>query len=871
MNGWGKCATVSALCAILAGCGGSPNTPDGSTVGSPGGPLPPPPSLVKTELRVTLPARKHAPFGIRPHYLSPNTASLSIGLASVNGAPASGTHVTVINTSPKSPNCKIETPSLICTASIDAQPGDDVFNVTTYAWPNATGSVLSAGSAAATIGSGGRGGVRLSNSVSLTIGGVIAKLSLRAGATSIERGKATTVPVTLVAYDASGAQIVGNSEFDTPVTLSIEGDGAGAFHLKNGAQSGNSLSILRPTGKLTLAYDGNNQASTSISLQASVTEPNSVSASLALKVSGSPPPLPPGTIYVLNAGKKAGLGATLTVYDGSHAGNVSPKRTLALSNTLYARSIAVDGAGNIYVGYLDSAQGFSPVAGTPDRGNEVAVYPPSAAGSDPPVSVITADSGTGTALFPIAMAFDSTGNLVTYGATNFGGSETDAVLTYAPGASGSAAPLRAWSFASPSIRYAGPTGLALDPADNFYVAGIMHTPLGPDPGIFVNTSANQSNSGASPSRTIPWDGKTQLVSGQVANVTLDPSGEVVTGNYALVRGSTTSCQAKINVFAGGATGGTTDVAPLRVATLSGVATSNPNCYSPSNPLAGFYPFVTAYGNSTFVADEFGNAIDAFSSTANGTAKPKFAISGTATGLDTPIGVVIVPPSKAAISSASGPARVRFVEGAPLLETKVGGAPVGLGTAFLSVNDTTVASYFPYGWITQFSSYKAGVLQVRVIDSLGYAVGPFKTNALAGGKSYSVVLVGTYPKYSLLTFEEPPAASGKASLAVYAASPSTPHIDFGTFKVSTGTHYVRLGSAQYGNLVLRSLGSHVSNTGAYVGTGKTPMTGGTIPLQSVDSFDRHNVLPFHNAGRLSLFVLDPLAGASNGPVFGIFDL
>ena len=45
-----------------------------------------------------------------------------------------------------------------------------------------------------------------------------------------------------------------------------------------------------------------------------------------------------------------------------------------------------------YVGYLDSATGFSISGGTPDKGNEIAVYAPGASGNDQPTSVITADS-----------------------------------------------------------------------------------------------------------------------------------------------------------------------------------------------------------------------------------------------------------------------------------------------------------------------------------------------------------------------------------------------------------------------------------------------------------------------------------------------
>jgi hypothetical protein len=864
-------ATVTGflLALALAGCGGSPNTPNGSTVGSPGGPLPPPPSLVSAKVTITLPRQRRSRARRKPSYLSPNTHSISIGLASVDGGPVSGARTTVVNTEANAPGCTLQDGELKCSAKVDAAAGDDTFNVTTYAWKNATGDVLSAGTVPAHI-ARGAGAVRLDSALSLSIGGVIAKLSMHVAQTSIARGRSAAVPVALDAFDPSGAQIVGASAFLSPVSLSIQGDGIGAFHLHDGHASGSVISVARPVSSLELVYDGNRQASSSISLQASVTQPDAVSATASLAVSGTPPPLAPGTIYVLNAGKKGGRGATLTVYDGSHSGNVAPERTLQLNGTLYARSITVDAAGNVYVGYLDNEQGFSTVAGTPDEGNEIAVYSPGAHDNDAPAYVLGADKAHGTSLFPIAMALDSSGNLVTYGATNLGGTVSDAVLTFAPNSSGPAAPLRAWAFASPSIRYSGPTGLALDLANNAYVDGILHTALAPAPGIFVNASANQSNASSTPSRTIPWDNRTQLTSGQVAGIALDTSGEIFTGNYVINRGAQTSCQARVNVFAGGSGGGTTDNAPLRVLTLDGVTTTNSGCYAPSYPLAGFYPFVTAYSDSIFVADEFGNAVDTFDANASGSVKPSATIAGSATALDVPIGVFVLPPGKTHADVASGPAQVRFIEGAPLLETRVGGAPVGLGTSFLQVNKTTVASYFPYGWISAYSGYPAGVLSVRVLDSLGYSIGPFKTASLASGKSYSIALVGTYPHYKLLTFADAAPSTGGASLAVYEASPAAPKVDFGTFNVKGNTGYWELGSARVGALEVRSLGKRVSGTGAYVGTGTTPMTGGTIALQSVDSFDRRNLLPFHNVSRLSLFVLDPLSGSLLGPVFGVLD-
>jgi hypothetical protein len=42
------------------------------------------------------------------------------------------------------------------------------------------------------------------------------------------------------------------------------------------------------------------------------------------------------------------------------------------------------------------------------------------------------------------------------------------------------------------------------------------------------------------------------------------------------------------------------------------------------------------------------------------------------------------------------------------------------------------------------------------------------------------------------------------------------------------------------------------------------------VSQIDSFDKKNVLPFHNASRLSLFLFDVSGSGSSGPVFGSLD-
>ncbi|HEY1884207.1 MAG TPA: DUF4397 domain-containing protein [Candidatus Cybelea sp.] len=233
-------------------------------------------------------------------------------------------------------------------------------------------------------------------------------------------------------------------------------------------------------------------------------------------------------------------------------------------------------------------------------------------------------------------------------------------------------------------------------------------------------------------------------------------------------------------------------------------------------------------------------------------------------------------------AASLTIRVRFAEAAPELETIINGVPGPIGSPYLRVNGQSISSQFGYGTITPFLTMTPGTKSMTALNILGYRVGPFKSSPLTGGKNYTLVLVGTYPRYRVLTFEEPGGSKGGAQLSFYEASPAVPKADFGSFNASSQTNFKRLGSATLGNVATVSLGGQVTNFGAYAGKGTTPFVCGTgtstvpcgqVTPADVDSFNKRNVLPFHNASRFSLFLFD--SDQSNpsgppGPVFGSLD-
>lgn len=650
-SGLGLVIAALFTAALAAGCGGGGTLPSGSVVNSPGGSNPPPTNLVKVKVTVTVPAQTRK--GVRPDYISENTESLVIELSSVDGKGVTGVNPTTINTTPKARDCKVETGATVCSATASGSPGADVFAVTTFSGTSGHGNVLSSGTVQAKIQSGG-GGVQISNQLSLSVGGIIASIKLSLSPKSGKRGTPMKSSVDLAAYDASGAEIVGPSEYALAITLAIQGDTAKAFLLHAGSKSGSSLTIVRPTSGITLAYDGSKEATT-ITLQATTDGSGSVGASANFTLHGKTPPPPVGTIYVLNLGAKGtGQGAIVTEYSGNAKGNAAPQNTLSLDSKLFARSITVDSAGNLYVGYLDTSTGVNPGTGQPDAANEIAVYAPGATGSAEPMAIVNSKaSPNDSTLYPVYIAIDPSGRLVTYGATNVdgnSGSAKGAVLTYANGASGSVDPLYAFNFASPYIKYnnAGPTGLAIDSSNNFYVNGKLVAGFSSDYGLYVAAAADIGNANASAARTIPWDSITELAPGFTTNVSLDPTGEIYVGNVTTHgSGGSGTCQAQVNVYAAGASGGTTDVPPIRVLTLDGVSSSK-NCQS--NALLGYFPEITLYQQSVFVADVFNNAIDEFTSSDSGTVKPSLQITGPSTQLSAPAAL--------AIASLSGQAKAR---------------------------------------------------------------------------------------------------------------------------------------------------------------------------------------------------------------------
>jgi Domain of unknown function (DUF4397) len=223
-------------------------------------------------------------------------------------------------------------------------------------------------------------------------------------------------------------------------------------------------------------------------------------------------------------------------------------------------------------------------------------------------------------------------------------------------------------------------------------------------------------------------------------------------------------------------------------------------------------------------------------------------------------------SSSTLPAATQPAKARYVDGAPELEALINGTPQSIGVAYLQLDSQTVVSLFSYGTMSSFSPVAAGTHSVFARSTSGYFVGPLKTTALSPGKRYTLVVVGSYRHYRVLSFEEP-APSDKAAISLYEASPGAPKAAFGSFKASTQSNFKQLGSGRFGTLGTVPLGKNASDVGGYVGT-PSRILGKLAPSQ-INSFDLDNVLPFQRQSRLSLFLFDP-ENASKARLFGSLD-
>jgi uncharacterized repeat protein (TIGR01451 family) len=277
---------VATIAAAACGGGGGSAVP-GSTANAPivvppGGSAATNAPVVSMALTVTIPKKTTASRARGPQYIAPGSGSMTMTLLTVNGAnvqaaaPAQGPfNLTTTN----NPACVAGANSTVCTFTISAPIGTDIFLANTFATSNATGQPLGSGSILLSVRQNAQNSANLSltgpvasvqlvsaqttlfngnppvedqgYSITRTHGKVASAARLAARTANIAAAKAKAAATTrktplvsatapplpstmtasrlfVIALDAAGNQIINPTTFDIPITLTLSLNGTPA-------------------------------------------------------------------------------------------------------------------------------------------------------------------------------------------------------------------------------------------------------------------------------------------------------------------------------------------------------------------------------------------------------------------------------------------------------------------------------------------------------------------------------------------------------------------------------------------------------------------------------------------------------------------
>jgi len=534
---------VSVVALTACGGGGSTTPPSQHAA-----------ALVSGKLVLTI-APAPAAAVRKPQYISP--AAVSVAISANGGAEQ------IADISNRSPNCTASGGGRVCTVSLQAPVGNDTFAIAQYDGANATGHLLGSGTATATVVAG------QAFVIAAVLNGVVATIHLVLGAIP-PAGVPGTTTLLVTALDPAGSTIIGPGNFTVPITLAVTDP------TQQTTLSSNTLSAPTST-PITVNYAGGLGVSATITASASGATTASVLFAPSI-----------GTFYyVANSTVN-----TLTAYPLTANGNVAPARTVSgnLTTLNFVTSITADGTGNLYVA---------------NAATSVSVFAPRPNGNVAPIRIL---GGANTGILGAAdLTVDAQGDLYVANCGNcmgFGGAE--AVIVFAPGASGNVAPLR--EITGANTTFFGTTAVGLDSTGNIYAA----RSFGPNPAILIFPPGATGN--VAPSGSI---GGANTGLNNPLCLILDSLNELYVCN----------ANNTITVYAAGATG---NVAPIRTIGGGNTGLSLPDQIG-----------IDAFRN-IYVANANNNSITVYPPNANGNVTPTNTVAGPNTGLNGSGSLVITP-------------------------------------------------------------------------------------------------------------------------------------------------------------------------------------------------------------------------------------
>ncbi len=272
-------ASLTALSVALSACGGGGGSnPLPAAQNNAGAPLAPGTTSAQrtnATFAIAIPASGTSSAARSPKYVSAATQSIVISVAPATGGTATSSELDVTSS-----NC----PNSVCTLTVSAPVGSDIFTITTFDAIGGKGNVLSSASAPETV------VAYTANTFSVTLSGTIASLALAIDSANPPTGSSSTLKVTLTAYDAQHNQIIGT--YAAPITLS--GDAGLSFSRSSVPGSSTTVSAT---------YDGVSRKALNVTATSgSVTTSSSVVPRSALVYSAIPGETPNGNPFRMVVG-----------------------------------------------------------------------------------------------------------------------------------------------------------------------------------------------------------------------------------------------------------------------------------------------------------------------------------------------------------------------------------------------------------------------------------------------------------------------------------------------------------------------------------------------------------------------------------------